>query len=142
MSADRPVLPCPHYDGCNVEYLALPYTHEDGYIENCRAEISDCIAAYLTSQGRVVFAPISAWHHIAKKYKLPGNFEYWAILDEEFIKRCDKLLVIKLNGWKESKGLKLELKLANKYGKPIEYIDPTPFIKELNFGGFLYGEEC
>ncbi len=122
------------------EYLALPYSHVNKSIEDCRAEVSNCIAAHLTKQGRIIFAPISAWHHIARKYALPGSFEYWSMLDEEFIKHCSKLLVISMDGCDKSKGLKLELELADKYGKPVEYIDPTPYIEELNLGGILYGE--
>ena len=57
-----------------IEYLATPYTHDDPLIEDYRAMVSDKIAADLTADGRVIFAPISAWHHIARKHKLPGLF--------------------------------------------------------------------
>ena len=56
-----------------IEYLATPYTDDDPDIEDYRASISDLIAAKLTEQNRIIFAPISAWHHIARKHKLPGK---------------------------------------------------------------------
>jgi len=112
-----------------IEYLGLPYTDDDPAVEDWRAEISNMIAVDLTKQGRIIFAPISAWHHLARKYKLPGTFEYWLKLDEEFIKASKKLLIITLPGWRESKGVTGEIKLAEKYNVPIGYINPKPYIK-------------
>lgn len=111
-----------------IEYLGLPYSDDDPLVEDWRASISDRVAADLTKQGRIIFAPISAWHHIAKKYKLPGTFEYWLKLDEEFIKASKKLLIITLPGWQESTGVSEEIKLAKKYSIPIDYIDPEPYL--------------
>jgi hypothetical protein len=62
------------------------------------------------------------------KYKLPGNWEYWKEMDEAFIKISGKVLVITLKGWKESVGVNAEMEIAKKYGVPIEYIDPEPYI--------------
>lgn len=114
-----------------IEYLGLPYSDNDSVVEDWRAEVSNAIAVDLTKQGRIIFAPISAWHHLARKYKLPGSFEYWLKLDEEFIRVSKKLLIITLPGWKESTGVNEEIRLAKKYNIPIEYIDPEPYIKEL-----------
>ncbi len=112
-----------------IIYLALPYMHDSKFIIEFRAMVSDIIAADLMGKGHVVFAPISMSHGIAVKYGLPGDWKFWAKFDEEFIKVCGKLLVITLKGWKESVGVTAEIKLAKKYGIPIEYIDPEPYIK-------------
>jgi hypothetical protein len=114
-----------------IEYLGLPYTDENSLLKDWRALVSDKVASDLTTQGRIIFAPISAWHHIAKKYELPGTFEYWLELDEEFIKISKRLLIITLPGWKESKGVNGEIELAHKYNIPIEYIDSKPYIKQM-----------
>lgn len=115
-----------------IEYLGLPYTDDNPLMEDWRADISDRVAADLfMREGRIIFAPISAWHHIARKHDLPGTFEYWLELDEEFIKISKKLLIIMLPGWKESNGVNGELRLARKYNVPIEYIDPEPYIKRM-----------
>lgn len=114
-----------------IEYLGLPYSDDDPAVEDWRAEVSNAVAVDLTKQGRIIFAPISAWHHLARKYELPGTFEYWLKLDEEFIKASKKLLIITLPGWKESTGVTEEIKLAKKYNVPIEYIDPKPYIEKM-----------
>jgi hypothetical protein len=114
-----------------IEYLAIPYTHNNVFVKHFRAEVSNYIASELTKQGRIIFAPISAWHHIAMKYGLPGDFEYWKKLDEQFICASKKVIVVMLDGWKESSGIKLEIDIANKYGIDIEYLDPMPYIEDL-----------
>jgi len=114
-----------------IEYLAIPYTHNNVFVKHFRTEVSNYIASELTKQGRIIFAPISAWHHIAMKYELPGNFEYWERLDEQFICASKKIIIVMLDGWKKSVGVNFETSIANKYGIPIEYLDPTPYIKDL-----------
>jgi hypothetical protein len=103
--------------------------HDNSFIMDFRASVSDIIAADLMKKGRIIFAPISMCHHLAVKYNLPKDWAYWKYFDEEFVKMCGKLLVITLKGWKKSVGVKGEMELAKKYGIPIEYIDPEPYIK-------------
>ena len=112
-----------------LEYLAIPYTHDQQSIMDFRANISDKVAAKLANEGRIIFAPISSWHSISKKYKLPTNFEYWKGLDEEFLKNCKKLLIICLAGWKESVGVTAEIEIANKYNIPIDYLNDKGELK-------------
>ena len=114
-----------------IEYLAIPYTHNNVFVKHFRAEVSNYIASELTKQGRIIFAPISAWHHIAMKYGLPGTFEYWEKLDEQFVCASKRIIVVMLDGWRESSGVKLEIEIANKYGIDIEYLDPMPYIEDL-----------
>jgi len=122
-------------DICNkesiIEYLGLPYTTDDKFLLNFRAEISNLIASKLMTEGRIIFAPISAWHHIALKYDLPMSFEYWKKLDREFIKISKKVLIITLPGWEKSRGVSYEIEIANRYNKEIEYIDPMLYIEFL-----------
>jgi hypothetical protein len=118
-----------------IEYLAIPYTDPDEKIRDYRAEISDIVCADLMNQGRVIFAPISSCHHIAKKYDLPKDWDFWKNIDEQFIRASKKLLVITLPGWEESTGVTAERKIAQDAGIPIELIDPTPYLDKLNGGG-------
>jgi hypothetical protein len=107
--------------------------HDNKFIMEFRAMVSDVIAADLMNQGKMVFAPISMCHHISVKYGLPCDWEFWKDMDEEFIKISGKLLIITLKGWKESVGVNAETKLAEKYGVPIEHIDPEPYISLRKF---------
>lgn len=114
-----------------MEYLAIPYSHEDEEVMEYRAEVSDFIFSELAKEGRIIYAPISSCHHIAAKYGLPRNWEFWKTMDEVFIQKCDKIIFITLDGWEESTGLNEELQLAKKYGLEIEYLNPEPYIEKM-----------
>ena len=116
-------------------YLALPYIHSDPIVMDFRADVSDIIAADLSNRGHSVFAPISSWHHVAKKYGLPRDWTYWYKLDEMFVGFSTKVLVITLDGWKQSTGVHAEMELANDYDTEIDYIDPEPYVEKLKKEG-------
>jgi len=115
----------------DIEYLAIPYTDDDEAVMDFRAAISDIIFADLSNKGRYIYAPISSAHHIAKKYKLPRTWEFWKNMDEEFVRICKTFIVITLSGWEASTGVTAELKIAKERGTKIEFIDPAPYIKQL-----------
>jgi hypothetical protein len=119
----------------DIEYLGLPYTHEDPKVMDFRAEVSDIICADLMNQGRIIFAPISSCHHIAKKYKLPRTWDFWKHVDEEFLSACKTLIIVTLEGWEISTGLTEERIIAKRYDIPVEYINPDPYVRELKKRG-------
>ena len=98
-------------------YLAIPYSSIDH-------ELSFMIAnkktAELMNLGHVVYSPISHSHIIAKDHDLPKGWEFWEQIDRQFIAWCDELWVIKLEGWKESTGVKAEIIIALEMGKIIK----------------------
>jgi len=117
-----------------IEYLAIPYSDPDPEVMDYRAEISDIVCADLMNQGRVIFAPISSCHHIAKKYTLPRDWEFWKNIDEQFVRASKTLLVVALDGWEKSTGVTAERKIAEDAGIPMELIDPKPYLEKLNGG--------
>ena len=44
------------------------------------------------------------------------------MVDREMIARCDRVLVLALPGWDESKGVLAELKIAEELDKPIGFM--------------------
>jgi hypothetical protein len=111
-----------------IEYLAIPYSDKDKNVMDFRAAVSDYIFAKLSNEGRIVYAPISSCHSIAKKYGMPKTFEFWEKVCLEFVGLAYKLIVVRLPGWQSSVGLTAELKLAKILGIEIEYLDPIPYI--------------
>ena len=102
-------------------YLAIPYSHADPAVMDSRAEIADYITARLTLAGYEVYSPISSWHHIAKEYELPTDYAYWKRLNDHILSICDRLWVIRLDGWEESKGVQDEIETAEKLSIEITY---------------------
>jgi len=89
---------------------------QDRFEEACR------IAGELMGQGLVVFSPIAHTHPIAVACLLPRDWQYWEKFDREFIAASDKVVVAKMHGWKESRGVRAEIEIASGLGKPVEYL--------------------
>lgn len=100
-------------------YLAIPYS---GMAEHS-FKTANKVAAELMNLGFIVFSPISHSHPIASQCSVPGDWSYWEKFDTEFLKWCDKVIVVKLKGWEKSKGVAAEISIANDLNKPVEYLD-------------------
>jgi hypothetical protein len=106
-----------------MKYLAIPYSHPDEVIRDLRAEIADSVAAYFAYANHHIFSPISHWHHIAKEYKLETHFDYWKSYNYTMLARCDRVIVVKIGGWKKSLGVQQEIEFAKMLHIPVR---PTP----------------
>jgi hypothetical protein len=106
-------------------YLAVPYSHQDAGVRHSRFEAVNKVAADLMRKGLHIFSPISHTHPIALAGELPLGWEFWEAFDRAYLTHCHKIIVLKLDGWKESKGVTAELKIAEELGLDIEYMEPT-----------------
>jgi hypothetical protein len=106
-----------------IVYLAVPYSHEDEKIREERFLKVNKVAARLLKEGLTVFSPISHSHPIAMAENLPTDFDFWVQFDTAFLSHSKKLIVLMLDGWKESKGVIGEIKIAQELNIPIEYIN-------------------
>ena len=107
-------------------YIAVPYTHKDLTIVESRFEMVTRFTAKLMSEGKFVFSPISHTHPVVEEglkigLLLSRGWDYWERYDRAMISRCTKLIVLMLDGWKESVGVTGEIKIAKELGIPIEY---------------------
>ncbi len=105
-------------------YLCSPYSDPDPAVRQERFEAVCRAAAKLMAKGLVVFSPIAHTHHIALAGNLPTGWDYWQRVDEAFLAACSRVVVLELPGWRESKGIAEELRLARVMGKDISYLKP------------------
>lgn len=105
-------------------YLAVPYTHPDPSVREARFHAVNMAAAKLEQAGNHVFSPISHTHPIALCGDLPTGWDYWESYDERMISICTKLTVLKLDGWDKSIGVTAEIKIAQRFGLEVDYIEP------------------
>ena len=103
-------------------YLASPYTHRDTVVMTRRFEAACLAAGRLMEDGLHVFSPIAHSHPIAVRCELPCDFEYWRQYDELMLSRCDRLIVLMLAGWEQSRGVAAEIELAKGLGLDVEYM--------------------
>ena len=110
-------------------YIASPYSHPDSDVRRDRFEEAARVCDYLLTLDYHVYSPICQWHPILEVVKnthfcSPTQVQKYnklLITDFVFLRRCDKLLVVTLDGWKESNGIKQEVELARSYKIPIRY---------------------
>lgn len=107
----------------SIVYLATPYSHPDRGIRVMRFEHVNRVAAKLMRDGMHIFSPISHTHPIAEAGDLPKGWEFWAEYDRRILAVCERVIVLMQDGWKESKGVAAELKIAEELGLPVEYLN-------------------
>jgi len=104
-------------------YLATPYSDSDPAVMEARFEAVTRKAGQIINWGYIVYSPVTSCHPVAVRCSLPRGFDYWQQFDETFIEWCDELWVLQLDGWRESVGVKAEVKIAEKLHKPAVYIN-------------------
>ena len=106
-------------------YLAAPYSHPSPEIRELRFITINNVAARMINDGQYVYSPISHSHPIAVAGGLPVGWGYWGACDRKMISICTKLIVLMLDGWEKSVGVAAEIKIANEFGIPVEYISES-----------------
>ena len=56
---------------------------------------------------------------------LPGEWSFWEGHDTDYLMLCDEVVVLQIDGWEESEGVREEVRLATAMGKQISYLEPT-----------------
>ena len=106
----------------NLVYLASPYTHPDPAVMQRRFEEICIVAARHMRQGVHIFSPIAHTHPIALAGDLPRDFVFWEQYARKMLAVCVEMWICDMDGWRESKGVALEIKIAEKLGLRISHI--------------------
>ena len=105
-------------------YLASPHSHPLKSVRDYRFQMACKAAGILMAQGMIVFSPIAHSHPIADLCGIHEEWEYWQKFDRVFIGVSRALIVLCLDGWKESVGVQAEIKIAKELGIPVDYLWP------------------
>lgn len=113
-------------------YLASPYSYNEGtdaeqkMMRDFRYLTITRVAACLIKKTRnAFFLPITQSHALKElDDSLGTNFESWEKIDLCAIDHSDEVWVVRMDGWKDSVGVKAEIKYAKKINKPIKYVNP------------------
>lgn len=104
-------------------YLATPYSHSDKAVMESRFDQACKIAGMLMAEGHTVFSPIAHTHPIAVRCDLPRGWDFWHKYDIAMLEASSKLIVAKMEGWEQSRGISGEIEIAKSLGLPIEYME-------------------
>lgn len=109
-----------------ITYLASPYSHPDPAIREQRFRDACRVAGDLMKQGKHVFAPIAHSHPIEQAFTdgQPEGHDFWLEQDFAILRHAAELVVVRLEGWENSRGVAAEIAFAEAIGVPVNYVDP------------------
>jgi len=105
-------------------YLASPFSHPDPLVRETRFDAACRATAALIRTGHVVFSPIVHGHPLVR-FGLPTYWAFWQRHDQELLRRSDEVIVLRIDGWEESEGVRAEVELAAALGKRAGYKEPV-----------------
>ena len=114
----------------SVAYLSSPYAHPDPKVKDARLAIVTRVSYALMRRGIYVYSPLT--HNIPiDRLGFHGDWETWRAFDHSMLSRCDRILVLKLPGWDQSKGVAAEIAFAKEKDMPIEWMEcPDEMLQE------------
>lgn len=104
-------------------YLASPYSHDSARIMEERYRNAAAFTSRMMRAGHVIFSPIVYGHQLAEAQSLPTDAQWWKEFNETIIRACSDMWVLRLAGWEYSKGVQMEIALANELNMPLYYKD-------------------
>lgn len=110
-----------------IGYLATPYHHKFPQVMELRYVYVTLVAGKLMAAGQTIYSPISQNHSVAQAVNLPRTWEFWGRMDIAFLDKCSVMYVLDLKGWRQSVGVKAEIKYAKLKGIPVIHLDPKEF---------------
>jgi hypothetical protein len=105
-----------------VKYLASPYSHSDPFVREERYLRAMQVLKGLLEKRMWTFSPIVHCHELKKIADLPHEHEFWLDYDCHILKQCDELLVLRIEGWETSRGVKMEMDFAKANSIPISFL--------------------
>lgn len=105
-------------------YLGSPYTHLEPGIMQERHDKACKVLVDLVRLGYTTYSPIVHFHHAALVHDLPPEAVFWEKHNMNMLASAKAFLVLQLPGWRESKGLGVELSYCRRVSKPIRHITP------------------
>jgi hypothetical protein len=104
-------------------YVAAPYSHLESAVREHRFRAACRASALLMQSNIVVFSPLSHSVPIVRHGELDElDSEFWLSMDIPLLGCSDELLVLALDGWEKSLGVKREMFFALQQNKPITLI--------------------
>lgn len=110
-------MPPPKY-----EYLASPYSHPRAEVRHERYEAVRLATYRLCLAHRIVYSPILHFHDLAETFRTPFDADYWWTHNRTMLYHAGCLLVLMLDGWKNSVGVRQEIEYAESHNIPVSYL--------------------
>lgn len=113
-------------DSVSYFYISNPYNGTEEQREE-RAQIAAKVC------GQLLKKDVHAWSPIVHNHSMMKTFNQFTLeerrtkileFDFSLLRASKGMIVLKIDGWKESFGVKAEIELCQKLSIPIKYLDP------------------
>lgn len=109
-------------------YIAGPYSNPPELRKLRFEQLSRAAAEYVRA-GHYVYCGIAHAHPIDLHLQdLQLTSDFWCALDRRFMAVCDRCVVIQLDGWECSSGVKQEVAWFKERSRPVEFVEPSRFV--------------
>lgn len=121
-------------------YIAAPFTSKSAGVQKHRANVAQMALDVATTFDALAYSPLNHLHDMMPRFSLLSD----DVLEERdaaswfyahglgMLRRCDALVVLTLEGWTESVGVRMEIDAARQLGIPITYVDPALLSNDLH----------
>lgn len=106
-------------------FIASPYSDPSEHLMQKRYEEARRFCAWCFVNGMSVFSPIVSWHEVASHHQLPRDAQAYKALNREMLGPAEELIVLCIDGWRESRGVQMEVIAAARQGKLIKWAWPA-----------------
>lgn len=105
-----------------LAYLSAPYTAILNKDELMRIVKHAAGTYMLANKGVHVVTPLYNHFLLGMFPEMGQDYEFWKSYSLDLLRRCDKLVVLRIPGWQRSTGVCEEIRVANELQLPIEYL--------------------
>lgn len=112
-------------------YVASPYSHRDAGVQHERYRLVRDYVAQGITHGLHMFSPILYGHPLAVECSLPPDANWWKNFNESMMRAADSMWVLKLEGWEDSVGVKMEMTYASRIQLPFYLIDEIDVVEKV-----------
>ena len=102
-------------------YVSAPFLDNDEEVMEHRRFRTAVHCAMLLADGALAFSPIIYNENLVNIFWQSGTEMDWEHFGLQMLRKSDRLVVLKLDGWHESLGVKREIAEAERLGLPIEH---------------------
>jgi len=76
----------------------------------------------MLAKGLMVYSPIVHSTPIAACGLDDMDHDFWMHVDRPYLEWCHMVMVLTLDGWRDSRGVNAEIAVARSMGKPVSFI--------------------
>lgn len=106
-----------------IVYIACPYADPDPAVRRARVHIANRVAGVLSGHEFRVFNPLGHSQGIVDNGGSTDH-EYWMDLNKAMLGVSAAMVVLTVDGWDNSRGVKEEVAIASEAGLPIYFLEP------------------